>query len=226
MAVITISRQYGSGGRKIATRVAELLNYQFFDKHLMAQIAPNVGMSDNEIVDYSEESYHPQSFMQQIRNLLGQPESVAEISTLERDSDGRDIKVQRKLDESQAMEMVRETVRTAAKQGNVVIIGRGAQVILRDMEDAFHIRVIAPMQTRMDRLEMYEHLSYNQAWGLALDRDKANLEYMQRFFDEHPDNPLLYDMIINTGKFSVDDAAQLIVEAVKKSQRNIDKANA
>jgi cytidylate kinase len=119
----------------------------------------------------------------------------------------------------QAMDMLKAAVRAAYEKDNVVIVGRGAQVILRDMEDAFHVRVIAPMQHRMNRLELYEHLSYNDAWTLAQERDKANLEYMQRFFNENPDNPLLYDMVINTAKFTVDAAAQVIADTMKKSKK-------
>jgi CMP/dCMP kinase len=226
MTVITISRQYGSGGRKIATRVAELLNYQYFDRRFLAQIAPSVGMSDNEIVDYSEESYNSQSFMQQLRNWVGQPDIVAEISTHERDMEGRDVQVRRRLDEVQAMDLVRVAVWAAYEKGNIVVVGRGAQVILRGMEDAFHVRVVAPMKTRIERMETYEQLLYTQAWDIALERDKANVEYMQRFFNEHPDNPLLYDMVINMGKFNVEDAALLIVEAVKKSRHIMDMVKA
>jgi cytidylate kinase len=219
MTVITISRQYGSGGRKTAERLAELLGYPLFDKRFMTQIASNVGMSDTEVVDYSEESYNPKSFIKQIRSLLGQHDIVAEVSTRERGVDGSEVQTRRSLDEMQAMDMLKAAVRAAYEKDNVVIVGRGAQVILRDMEDAFHVRVIAPMQHRMNRLELYEHLSYNDAWTLAQERDKANLEYMQRLFNENPDNPLLYDMVINTAKFTVDAAAQVIADTMKKSKK-------
>jgi cytidylate kinase len=55
MAVITISRQYGSPGNEIAVRVCEILGYHYFDKRLMAQVASEVGLSEQEIVDFSEE---------------------------------------------------------------------------------------------------------------------------------------------------------------------------
>ena len=219
MTVITISRQYGSGGRKIAERVAERLNYPLFDKRFIAQIAPDVGMSDAEIVDYSEESYNPKSFIKQIRSLLGQRDVVAEVATIERDTDGRDVPTHHQLDEMDAMDMLKTAVVAAYEKGNVVIVGRGAQVILRDMEDVFHVRLIAPMPHRMHRLEMYEHLSYNEAWYLAQERDKANVEYMQRFFNEHPDNPVLYDMVLNTACFTVDTAAEAIIEVMHKCKR-------
>jgi CMP/dCMP kinase len=219
MTVITISRQYGSGGNKIAERVAELLNYPLFDRRFIAQIASSAGMSDTEIVDYSEESYNPKSFLKQLSSLLGQRDVVAEVATVERDIDGRNVQTRLQLDEMDAMDMLKMAVIGAAEKGNVVIVGRGAQVILREMADTFHVRMIAPMPHRMHRLEMYEHLSYNEAWNLAQERDKANVEYMQRFFNEHPDNPALYDMVLNTSCFTVDTAAEAIIEVMRKCKK-------
>ena len=63
MAVITISRQFGSGGRQVAARVCELLGYSYLDKLLMTQVAAEVGLSGKELADYSEER-------RTVRNLL------------------------------------------------------------------------------------------------------------------------------------------------------------
>jgi cytidylate kinase len=216
MTVITISRQYGSGGRKIAAHIAEMLGYRFFDKRFMAQIAADVGLSDQEIVDFSEENYKTKTFFEQVRNMVGQPNIVAEITMRERDPSGREVQITRKLDELQAVDLVRAAVRAAYERGNVVIVGRGGQVILRDMEDVFHVRVVAPMTMRRKRLEQFEGISATQAGIIAAERDEANYEYFRRFFNENLDNPLLYDMIINTGKWSVDDTSDMIIHAIEK----------
>lgn len=61
MAVITISRPYGSGGDEIAVRVCEMLGYRYFDKRWMAQVAPEVGLNEGEIVDFSEDQHRPRA---------------------------------------------------------------------------------------------------------------------------------------------------------------------
>jgi len=66
MAAITISRQIGSGGDAIAARVCEILDYQYFDKRLMTQVAEEVGLSERELVDYSEDHYTVQNFIERL----------------------------------------------------------------------------------------------------------------------------------------------------------------
>ena len=74
MAVITISRQAGSSGNEeIATRVAELLGYRYFDKRLMAKVAAEVGLSENEVVDFSEENYKVVSFLVRTTSVVHRP---------------------------------------------------------------------------------------------------------------------------------------------------------
>jgi hypothetical protein len=78
MAVITISRPYGSGGDEIATRVCELLGYRLFDKRMMAWEASQMGLTKDEIVDFSEDNYKVQGFLER---LLRGPRVVAQFST-------------------------------------------------------------------------------------------------------------------------------------------------
>ena len=77
MAAITISRQIGSGGDSIAARVCEILEYQYFDKRLMTQVAEEVGLSERELVDYSEDNYTVQNFMDRL--LRPGPRTIARI---------------------------------------------------------------------------------------------------------------------------------------------------
>ena len=78
MAVITISREVGSGGDQIARRLCELLGYRYFDKTLMAQVAKEQGVSDTEVVDFSEDKYRLRGF---IDALLGRSARVALATT-------------------------------------------------------------------------------------------------------------------------------------------------
>ena len=66
MAVITISRQYGSGGDEIAAQVCERLGYHFFDKNLMAQVANDVGLSVQEVVDFPEDDHKVRGFLDRL----------------------------------------------------------------------------------------------------------------------------------------------------------------
>ena len=213
MVALTVSRQYGSGGRKVALEVASQLNYDVFDKRLMVDIASDMGMSETELVDFSEEDYQSRGFFDQ---LFGGNKNVATVSARTRDASGTEQRLFRKLDEQSAVDLVRASVRTAYERGNVVIVGRGGQHILQNEADVFHVRVIAPGLTRRNRLVEVEGHKYYETNSIIAERDKANKEYHRRFYDADLDNPELYHLVINTGKLSVEDAAGLIVTTYKQ----------
>ncbi|HSO28066.1 MAG TPA: cytidylate kinase family protein, partial [Anaerolineales bacterium] len=69
MAVITLSRQFGSGGDEIAFEVADRLGYRYLDKQLLAEIAAEVSFTEVQMVDFSEDTYQRRSLLNQILNL-------------------------------------------------------------------------------------------------------------------------------------------------------------
>lgn len=215
MGAITISRQYGSGGRKIATRVADMLGYRFFDKRLMLEVARDVGLSENELVDYSEEDYKVKNFFER---LFQSKNVVAEVSTQTRTKTGQLKMMMQALDETQAVEFVRTVVHAAHQRGDVVIVGRGGQTILQEQSDVFHVRIVAPYETRVSRLSKYEGVLRVYAPQTIVERDKASQEFARRFFDITLDDPFLYHMILNTGKWDVETAAKMIVKAYQQFQ--------
>jgi cytidylate kinase len=204
MAVITISRQYGSGGDEIAARVCEMLGYRYFDKRLMAQAASEMGLSEYEIVDLTEENYQVRGFLERLFTRQ-RPRVVAQVGAWKRDTTGAWIAEIEQLDEEWCIRMVRGAIRAVHKQGNVVIVGRGGQAILQEMPDVLHVRVQAPQSTRVRRDQYRENIGV---------RDKAAAAYLKRFYDIDWSDPTLYHLVVNTGKWGIEAAAHLIVNAV------------
>jgi cytidylate kinase len=219
MAVITISRQYGSGGDEIAARVCEELGYRPFDKRLMAQVASEMGLSEREIVDFSEANYKVRGVMER---LFGRRSAriVAEAGSWTQDTSGaRAVQVEQ-LDEEWCVRMVRTTIQAAYERGNVVIVGRGGQAILQDKPGVLHVRLQAPLGARII------HVRYQETTGLAsefqqraaqdliADRDRAAAEYLRRFHDVDWADPSLYHLVLDTKKWGTEPAVQLIVQAV------------
>jgi cytidylate kinase len=217
MAVITISRQAGSSGsEEIATRVAELLGYRCFDKRLMAQVAAEVGLSENEVIDFSEENYRVVSFLE---NLIGsRSRVVASVSTRQRDRTGAETLNVENLNETYCIDLIQTAIRRAYKLGNVVISGRGGQVILQNLPDVFHVRIEAPMKVRVQRVEIQKGLNAAEAREWVVEQDRKSAEYMKRFFGVRWDDLALYHLVINTGKLAPERAAQFIVSAVAQLQ--------
>lgn len=214
MSVITISRQYGSGGDEIAAQVCERLSYKYFDKQLMSKIANEVALAEVQMSDISEDTYKGRSFLDR---LLGGSSRVktAEIRSWTRDtSGGRNVLVET-LDEEATINLVRATVEAVYKHDNIVIIGRGGQAILQKKPGVLHVRIEAPPEKRVLNVQQHEEISEIGARNLIDEKDKAAEAYLRRFYSINWNNPLLYHLVINTGKFKIAAAVQLICESVK-----------
>lgn len=105
---------------------------------------------------------------------------------------------------------IREVLEELATQGKVVIVGRAGQVILRGRPDVFHIKVIAPVNIRAERLAREQHIPIEAATAQITTSDRSRREYLKRYFNARWDDPELYDIIINTARMEVDEAACLV----------------
>jgi cytidylate kinase len=128
-AVITVSREVGSGGDEIARRVSDVLGYRLFSRTLMAEVAREQALSEAEIVDFSEDSYRARGFIDALlrRSALVGTNTVRATTTT-----GEEVRVSQRLDEEMAADFVATTIRALARRGQVVIVGRGGQATLRD----------------------------------------------------------------------------------------------
>jgi cytidylate kinase len=212
MTTITISRQLGSGGNEIANRVCELLDYQRFDKRMLAQAASLAGLSDAEIIDFSEENYKVRKFLDRLFNRPAI--QIQQENELSLDQEKMPIK------EENSLKLVKSAILFAYHRGDVVIMGRGGQVILKDKPGALFVRIEAPMEDRIQRVKVQFRESRQissvtldlrrkvQDW--ILERDQASAEYLKRFYNVDWEDTCLYHLIINTGKLNIEESANLI----------------
>jgi cytidylate kinase len=210
MAVITISRQYGSGGTEIALLVCELLAYQLVDKEIIARAVEEVGLTTGEVVGFTE--HHSKMRMFVDRLLYPGPNVVAEVA-VRSFGEGKETLAIEELDKAEALNLVRSAIHAGYKNGDAVILGRGGQAILQDMPGVLHVRIVAPMKDRVLRIQGRAHIDMERAHQLALRRDRKRFDYLRDLFDVDINEPTLYHMVLNTGKLGVDDAAQMIVHA-------------
>lgn len=214
MAVITISRQFGSGGSEVAARVCELLGYRYFDKSLIGQVAVGMGLLDNEGVDFSEEHYKGKSFMEQL--FRPGPYVVAEVPAWTQDPSGEVTQFIKRLDKLEFGNLIQGVILGAYDRGNMVIVGRGGQALLADKPDVLHVRLVAPLADRVNRVQQQHSCTTAQARELIAERDRSMAKYLGEMCKVHPDDPQWYHLMINLGKWSLEDAAQLIVKAVEQ----------
>jgi CMP/dCMP kinase len=201
MAVITISRQAGSGGDEIAKLLCQQLGCRFFDKTMMAALTLITGISIEPPQDLSEESYKVDTLMDRLfSDSFGEAIEYYSKTPLQRNPE-------------LSVDLERKLIMAAHQRGNIVIIGRGGQVVLAGKPDVLHVRVVAPTPARIRRIQEQEGLVSSEAEERVETRDKAAVEYLKRFHHADADDPLLYDLVINTAKVPPNAAVDLIVKA-------------
>ena len=207
MPVITISREFGSGATQAAQHVCDVLGYSYFDKTMMAQVAGELNVSQENVVDFSEDTYRMRGFFERLfgrRRMQIEAPGPTDVPAMSVEA----------LSEAAGIKLVRDTILAAYERDNVVIVGRGGQAVLRDKPGVLHIRMIAPLGARAMRVKDRTGITLSEATELCRTKDQAALAYLARFYQIDWDNPLLYHLIINTGKWESDDVAQVIISAL------------
>lgn len=121
-------------------------------------------------------------------------------------------------DESQQkayLEAVESVIKGFAQEGDVIIVGRAGQVILQNHPGVFHLRVVAPMETRIQRIVDAHGYTPEAAKAQIEDSDRFRAEYLQHLYNIQWDDPTFYQMIINTGHMEMDTAAEVVCTAVR-----------
>ena len=221
MAVVTISRQFGSGGDEIASKVCDVLHYRLFNKSMVEEAAREAGFSDQEMVDLSEDNYKVRSFFDRLFARMATAQLMGFGMT---DDMVMSPSEWLPLTEEASLDLVKKSVLRACQAGSMVIVGRGGQVLLKEHPSVLHVRVIAPLEDRI--LKVREELRRSQeaffanidprreAQDLILRKDDASAEYLKNFYHVSWDDPLLYHLVINTGRVEIDEAVHLITEMV------------
>ena len=107
-----------------------------------------------------------------------------------------------------------DTIYKLARVGNVILIGRGAHIITRNLPHVLHVRIIAPFELRVRRAAGQLGISESEARKTLRQDDQARAAYVRSHFDEDPDNPHAYDLILNTGRVGTRQAVQLLQAAL------------
>jgi cytidylate kinase len=224
MAVVTVSRQIGSGGDRLAERVAEVLGYEYVDRRLVEEIANITDTSVEEVERFDEKGEGRVRYF--LKRLLvpetggsGFPLSSAAYFpefglefpyVIERDP----AKAPRYLDRGTYHLLITTLVQDFGGTGKAVIVGRASQVILSGHAEAFHVKVVAPLADRCRRLMEARGVNEASARQLAEQHDRWRQLYLRNYYDVDWDDPLLYHLTINTGRMEIEDAVDLVVRHV------------
>lgn len=183
MAIITISREMGSGGIPISHKAAEKLGYTLIDGDSIREVAANYGLTP-EAVEKADEK--PPAFVDKI-------DAQTEID----------------------FHRVELIILEFALKGNVIIYGRGGQDLLHGIDSVLRVRIIAPFEDRVERWAEREWLDPELARVLVRKSDQQRAGFIKYYFDRDWEDPIHYDLLINTAKLTNDTAVKLITEGIK-----------
>ena len=123
-----------------------------------------------------------------------------------------------RVDETRYREIITAVIKEVAEMPNVVILGRGSQVILKDLPHALHVKLTAPHRAKVEQTMVSEKLGREGAEKLVAEKDRQRREYLKKFFKADADDPTIYDLIINTGRGTYTSAARIIASAALEKE--------
>ena len=118
-----------------------------------------------------------------------------------------------KVDDKAFIEATTKVVQDLHEKGDVVIIGRGANIILANTPGVMHVGLMAPLEVRVQTLMQREHMEREEAEVYVEELEKARVSYFQKFFKVSPDDPNLYHIMLNMDKMEPKTAADVVSDA-------------
>jgi len=225
MTVITLSRQLGANGRVVAGEVARLLNLRLIDAETTNRAAQQAGVPERALAelehagDQSLASRVLKAFETMPALSLGGEVSPAqdEAPSLTLPFVGLFSATVSPLSASleRQVRVVGLVVQGLAKEGNVLVVGRGSQVLLRKHPGALHVQIVAPMPDRVKTVMVLYKLDKKAAESRVRASDRGRADYLRRYHGANWLDPTLYHLVINTGRVPVATAVDLIVQAYR-----------
>jgi hypothetical protein len=188
--IITLSREFGAGGARIAGRVAVELGFQLWDDELIAYVARKANAEPTVVRELDE---HP-------RDLLRDVVAGSFWGT--------------RISGSKYRSLVTHAVGELAKRGGAVIVGRGANFLV-EPEQALRVRVVCPLKQRVDRHARKAQVAWAEAAQHVQHMDQERERFVRQLCAEQCADPAHYDLIVNTRDLSDETAARLITSAYR-----------
>lgn len=192
--IITISREFGSGGGEIGKQVARRLGYDYFDKEIILQAARSANLDLDSVESLDEKVIPRFGFTQSLFDLYNSP-----------------------LDE-RLFEAQRQVIKKMGERGRCVIVGRNANSILQEYDDSLHVYIHADKYWRVMRMKEEKMAEYSEGKisQHMRDVDKARKKYCAYYTDTEFGAAEFYDLCLSTSSLGIDTCADLICAAAER----------
>jgi cytidylate kinase len=201
MAVITISRQFGAGGRTLGQKLAERLKYTFADNNIIQMLAREANVSINWVEAFEKEAGS------RLSKLISGIVSQKWIDRVLGGEYGY-------LDEQIYLDYLVLIIARMADEGNVVILGRGSQYILDDHPEAIHVLMVDSLENRIQFMMRHYGLGRNKAEKVVHSEDRRRANLYRRLGKTGYEDPSLYHLVLNMGRLDLEAAVDLVAGLV------------
>jgi cytidylate kinase len=201
MAVITISRQFGAGGKTVGKKVADKLGYTFADDDIIQMVAEAANVSPHWVESIEKEAGG------KLSRVVSSMVSKRLVDRILKDERGY-------MDERLYLDYLVVIIAQIAEEGNVVILGRGSQYILHDHPDAYHILLVNDFKNRVKFMTERYDFSESQATHVVNREEKRRLNLYRKIGKTDYDDPALYHLVVNMAKMDISTAVRLIMNLV------------
>ncbi len=203
--VITITRQYASGGSDVARLVAVALGWTVIDNEFVDQVAERAGLPAAEVAQLEERA--PGLLERLARTLaVASPElflASAAAPPVERD-------------EATIVQVTERVIAEAAAHGRIVLVGRGAQAVLARRPDALHVYVVASKPWRMQLAVERLGVDPARAEQVVDETDRQRDQYVKTYYKRQRHDFVNYDLVVNSERLGLDGAAAVVVSEARR----------
>ena len=227
MPVITMNGPIGSGTFEVGQMVAQRLGINYVDRMVFAEAARLVG---SPMVTLIEKEQRVIRFRERLGRFLqtmlersaisgvgGEPyfghgtemlpaETYTELI-------GDSPSATQTVNDKAFIEATSSVIKGLADGGDVVIIGRGGNMILADFPGALHVGMLAPLESRIENIMTREHYTRAEASKYVAELEEARIAFFRKFFKVHPNDPELFHLILNGARISAETAVEMVVHA-------------
>ena len=191
--IITISREFGSGGRFIGEEVAKKLGIAYYDKSIIGQIAEKSGLSQEYIQESAE---------------LAPKKGLFAYALAGRDITGRSV-------EDMVYEAQRKVILGLAEKEPCVIIGRNADYILKDRDDVLNVFIHGDMPEKIQRISHLHNVDEKEAVKMVADTDKRRMTNYNFYTEQKWGKASNYTLCLNSSELGYDRCEKIIMECSK-----------
>jgi cytidylate kinase len=232
MPIVTMSGTIGSGPREVGRLAAEILGIDYVDRQIMVDAARRLGVSAEALAERDERCT---GFRERLANMLRTFLERSATAGLEDPlvaSGGLEVLLGRsyaemgaevgsstqELDDTVYMEAVSAIISELGQKGDIVIVGRGSQVILKELPTALHVLTHAPLELCARRIVERDKLTPEEASKAVHESDSGRAAFHRKFFKVDVNDPRLYGLVIDTSRIPYAAAAEIVAVAARAKQ--------